>query len=77
MRIFIVRSLHQIEIRITQNEPFCAGSLKIDFYPSVGPLALIIKDHAIAEFLVANALPKSNTKFVSGTGSRRSALCWP
>ena len=30
--------LHQVEIRIAKNEPFCAGRLKIDFDPRVRAL---------------------------------------
>ena len=64
-------SLHQIEICIAQNQPFCAGRLKIDFNPGMGSLSFAIENDAVAEFAVAHALPKSNAEFV--TGLRRTS----
>ena len=59
-------SLHQIEICIAQNKPFCARRLKIHFDARMGALPLAIEDHAVAEFAVSNALPKPDAEFVAG-----------
>ena len=60
------RSLHQIEICIAQNKPFCAGRLKIDFDARMGALPLAIQDHAIAELAVVHALTQANADLGSG-----------
>ena len=78
MRIFIVviephsaanhadgNSLHQIQIRIAQNEPFCAGRLKIDLDPGMRTLPFAIEDNAFAKLCVPNPLAKSDTQFVA------------
>ena len=75
MRIFIARSLHQIEICIAQNEPFCACILKINLDPRMCSLTLTIEDDAIAELVVSDALPEPNALFGALTDrwqSRRS-----
>ncbi len=65
-------SLHEIEIRIAQNEPFCAGCLKIDFHARMGALPLAIQDNAVAKLAVANALAKADAEF--GAGRCRARL---
>ena len=61
-----VASLHQIEICITQNEPFCARRLKIDLDPGMSALPLAIQDDAVAELAVTNTLSEPNPQLVAG-----------
>jgi hypothetical protein len=61
----MLRSLHQFEICIAQNEPFCAISLEIYFHPGMRSLTLTIENNAIAKLLVANALTESYAYFGS------------
>src|SRR5210317_1857290 len=58
-------SLHQVEIGITQNEPFCAGAFEIDFDASMSTLALAVEYDTIAELLVMHALAKTNTELAA------------
>ena len=51
-------SLHQIEICIAQNEPFCAGRLKIHLNSCMRTLPFAIEYDAVAEFSVPHALTK-------------------
>ncbi len=57
--------LHQIQIRIAQNKPFCAGRLEIDLDARVRALTFAIKDDALAKLRMPNPLPKSDTKLVA------------
>ena len=66
-RRFRCNSLHQIEICIAQNEPFCARGLKIDLDTRMCALPLAIQDHAIPEFAVPHALAKADSQL----GARR------
>ena len=63
-------SLHQIEICIAQNEPFCAGRLKIDFDTGMRALSFAVENDAVAKFAVADTLSKPNAEF--GTRLRRA-----
>ena len=57
------RSLHEIEIRIAQNEPFCAGGFKIYFHASMGALAFAVENHSVPELAMAYALTEADTEF--------------
>ena len=69
-------SLHQLEIGIAENEPFCAGSLKIDLDTRMGALAFAIEDDAIAEFLVVDALSQAHTELAACFCDWGAALTW-
>ena len=64
------RSLHQIEICIAQNEPFCAGSLKIHFNSRMCTLSFAVKYDAVPELSVPNALTKPYAELATGRGRR-------
>ena len=65
--------LHEIKIRITENEPFCARPLKIDLNTGMRPLALAAQNDAISEFSVANPLAKADTLLRCCANRRRAA----
>jgi len=66
-------SLHQIEICIAQNKPFCASRLKIHLNPRVCTLSLTIKNDPVTKFSVPHALTKPDTEFATSRGLLGSA----
>ena len=68
--------LHEIKICITENEPFCTGSLKIDLNTGMCTLTFAAQNNAISEFPVPNPLAKADTLLRSST-NRRSTATWP
>lgn len=73
------RSLHEIEIRIAQNEPFCAGGLEIHFDACMRALPFAIQDNAVAELAVTHALSEPYAEFVSSRRGHAVArrMQWP
>ena len=58
-------SLHQIEICIAQNKPFCASRLKIHLNSRMCTLSFAVKYDAVAKFYVPHALTKPYTEFAA------------
>jgi hypothetical protein len=54
---------HEIKIRITQDEPFCAGCLKIDFHPRMRTLPFAVQYDAVAKFAVSDSLAQMYAEF--------------
>ena len=63
--------LHEIEIGITEHEPFRTGSFEVDFDSCMRALSLTIQNDAVAEFSVPDSLSESDAQF--GAGHRRGA----
>lgn len=63
-------SLHQIEICIAQNQPFCAGRLKIHLNSRMCTLSFAVKNDAVAKFSVPHALTKPYAELATGCHGR-------
>ena len=59
------QSLDGFEISVVKNKPFRAGSLEIDVYSRLPPLALRVEDDSFAEFWVCHTLAKPEGTFVT------------
>ena len=64
--------LHEIKIRIVQDEPFRAGRFEVHLDPCMRALSFAIQDDTVAELAVSHALAKADAEFRSGTCYARS-----
>src|SRR5690606_14440683 len=62
------RRLHQLEVRIGDDEPLRADALEIDLDAGVSAAAFAVQHDAFAELVVPDALPEPNAEGLGGRG---------
>jgi hypothetical protein len=63
--------LHEIKIRITQDEPFCAGCFEVDLDACMCALPFAVQYDTVTELAMVHTLTEPYAKFRSSTRCTR------